>query len=75
MFRGTWVFADPSIATAHPPQATATRHPGRPNPSYQKPAATASSTPVPAVQSSLIVVRVDWTDDEEGLYEKTTTRF
>ncbi|KAL1791959.1 hypothetical protein ACET3X_009710 [Alternaria dauci] len=75
MFRGTWVFADPSAVTAHPPQATATRHPGRPNPFNQKPVPTANPTPVPTVQSSLIVVRVDWTDDEQGLYEKTTTRF
>ncbi|KAG9186830.1 hypothetical protein G6011_09938 [Alternaria panax] len=75
MFRGTWVFADPSTATARPPQATATRHSGRPNPFNQASVSTASSTPAPAVQSSLIVVQVDWTDDEEGLYEKNTTRF
>lgn len=74
MFRGTWVFADPSTVTASP-QATAIHHSGRPKPFNQKPVSTADSTPAPKVQSSLIVVQVDWTDDEEGLYEKTTTRF
>jgi hypothetical protein len=74
MFRGTWVFTDPSSMVAPPPrEPVAVRHAGRPKAPPQKAAST--TTPLTAPQSSLIVVQVDWTDDEEGLYEKTTTRF
>ncbi|KAF1835518.1 hypothetical protein BDW02DRAFT_548101 [Decorospora gaudefroyi] len=50
MYRGTWVFNDPSTA---------------------KQAHTENLAP----QVGLIVVQVEWTDDEEGLYEKTASRF
>ena len=73
MFRGTWVFTDPSCVVAPPREPVAVRHAGRPKAPPQAPAST--TTPSAAPQSELIVVQVDWTDDEEGLYEKTTTRF
>ncbi|KAI4686318.1 hypothetical protein J4E81_008670 [Alternaria sp. BMP 2799] len=73
MFRGTWVFTDPSSVVAPPREPVAVRHAGRPKAPPQAPAST--TTPSAAPQSELIVVQVDWTDDEEGLYEKTTTRF
>ena len=47
------------------------RHVGRPAPLQQKaPVSTATAPP-----SSMFIVQVDWTDDEEGLYEKTSTKF
>ncbi|KAI4686537.1 uncharacterized protein J4E84_005818 [Alternaria hordeiaustralica] len=73
MFRGTWVFTDPSSVVAPPREPVAVRHAGRPKAPPQVPAST--TTPSAAPQSEFIVVQVDWTDDEEGLYEKTTTRF
>ncbi|KAI4616063.1 hypothetical protein J4E83_006733 [Alternaria metachromatica] len=73
MFRGTWVFTDPSSIVAPPREPVAVRHAGRPKAPPQAPAST--TTPSVAPQSELIVVQVDWTDDEEGLYEKTTTRY
>ncbi|KAI4625255.1 uncharacterized protein J4E87_005101 [Alternaria ethzedia] len=73
MFRGTWVFTDPSSVVAPPREPVAVRHAGRPKAPPQAPASTTTSSVAP--QSELIVVQVDWTDDEEGLYEKTTTRF
>ncbi|KAI4707774.1 hypothetical protein J4E89_007402 [Alternaria sp. Ai002NY15] len=73
MFRGTWVFTDPSSVVAPPREPVAVRHAGRPKAPPQAPAST--TTPSVAPQSELIVVQVDWTDDEEGLYEKTTTRY
>lgn len=57
VFRGMWVFSDPSVAG--PLQE---RHAGRPS--------TSSTTEAP-----LVVVQVDWTDDEGGLYEKGTPRY
>ncbi|KAF1840783.1 uncharacterized protein K460DRAFT_321268, partial [Cucurbitaria berberidis CBS 394.84] len=67
IFRGTWVFRDPNSSVSQP--AAPVRHVGRPAPMQQ-------NTPAPAAPpSSLFVVQVDWTDDEDGLYEKTDTRF
>lgn len=34
-----------------------------------------SSAAVPSAPSSLIVVQIDWTDDGEGAYDKTETKF
>ena len=70
MLRGTWVFSDPSSAIA--PMREPARHSGRPPvASGQKPV----PNPVAASSPNIIVVQIDWTDDEEGLYEKTSSRF
>jgi len=66
-FRGTWVFRDPN-SSAVPPQV-AQRHAGRPAP-LQKPMENAQPAPI-----SLFVIQIDWTDDEEGMYEKGTPMF
>ncbi|KAA8625044.1 hypothetical protein TUN199_02461 [Pyrenophora tritici-repentis] len=50
MFRGTWVFHDPSVVG------------GR--------SSTSNTT-----QTPLVIVQVDWTDDEGGLYEKGGPRY
>lgn len=73
MFRGTWIFTDPNSFVAPPREPVAVHHSGRPKAPLQAPAST--TAPPTAPQSDLVVVQVDWTDDEEGLYEKTTTRF
>jgi hypothetical protein len=65
MFRGTWLFSDPS--TSIEPPGEPIRHSGRPKISVPKHTGT--------LPSNMIVVQVDWTDDEEGLYEKNTPRF
>ncbi|KAF2631906.1 hypothetical protein BU25DRAFT_454288 [Macroventuria anomochaeta] len=66
--RGTWIFRDPNNAQkqALPP----TRNVGRPAPMQQTPSPAAISTP-----STLIVVQIDWTDDGEGSYDKTATKY
>ncbi|KAF2856104.1 hypothetical protein T440DRAFT_494916 [Plenodomus tracheiphilus IPT5] len=70
MFRGTWVFRDPNALVSQPAPAPF-RHAGRPNlPQQPTPATTAPSAPI-----TLYVVQTDWTDDEDGLYEKSETRF
>lgn len=63
IFRGTWVFRDPNSAVGQS-QAPA-RLAGRPAPLNGP--AIETITPGP---TSLFVVQVDWTDDEEGQYEK-----
>jgi hypothetical protein len=47
-----------------------TRNVGRPVPIQQAPPAAMNSA-----SSSLIVVQIDWTDDGEGSYDKTETKF
>lgn len=69
VFRGTWVFRDPSSAIAPPREPT--RHPGRPVPFGQKPV----TSPVVAPPLSLIVVQIDWIYDDESVYEKNPPRF
>jgi hypothetical protein len=69
MFRGTWVFSDPTSAVV--PAREPVRHSGRPQPIGQKQPIAATVAP----QAGLIVVQVDWTDDEESKYEKLAKRF
>ncbi|KAH7414266.1 hypothetical protein DE146DRAFT_29117 [Phaeosphaeria sp. MPI-PUGE-AT-0046c] len=69
-FRGTWVFRDPNsiISVTH----AAPRHAGRPVPMSPSPAAR-ESTASPTVSS--FVVEIDWSEDEEDLYEKGSPRY
>ncbi|KAH7095379.1 hypothetical protein FB567DRAFT_29175 [Paraphoma chrysanthemicola] len=69
-FRGTWVFRDPNTGVSQSPAPI--RHAGRPAPLNQKPVNNEKAAPSPI---SLFVVQVDWTDDEEGSYEKGAPRF
>jgi hypothetical protein len=59
--RGTWVLHDPN----NPP----VRNPGRPTPNDPSNAA-----PV-APSHPMIVVQIDWTEDEDGMYEKMPPMF
>ncbi|KAL5116760.1 hypothetical protein ACEQ8H_005372 [Pleosporales sp. CAS-2024a] len=72
-FRGTWVFRDPNAAAGFAATAPPLRHSGRPVPMHQRatPKQEASSSPA----QSMFVVRIDWTEDEDGQYEKSTPRF
>ncbi|XP_014555428.1 hypothetical protein COCVIDRAFT_38785 [Bipolaris victoriae FI3] len=65
MFRGMWIFRDPNTSSVGLPRERI-RHSGRP--------ATSGQTPV-TVPPKLIMIQVDWTDDNEGFYEKDTPRF
>ncbi|EUC41931.1 hypothetical protein COCMIDRAFT_104846 [Bipolaris oryzae ATCC 44560] len=65
MFRGMWIFQDPNTSSAGLPRERI-RHSGRPTTSGQKPV---------TVPEKYILAQVDWTDDNEGLYEKDTPRF
>ncbi|KAF2833240.1 hypothetical protein CC86DRAFT_415001 [Ophiobolus disseminans] len=67
IFRGTWVFKDPNSSVVA--TQTSYRHPGRPAP-FQKPVEDAQAAPM-----SLFVIQIDWTDDEQGMYEKGTPTF
>lgn len=69
-FRGTWVFQDPDRAVSLPRPAP--RHAGRPMPLSQK---NANNEDVAPFLACLYVIQVDWTDDEEGKYEKGVPRF
>lgn len=69
MFRGTWVFRDPNSSIPQP--SAPARHSGRPAVLQQKDPALPPAPP----PSSLFVVQIDWTDDEEGLYEKSAPQF
>lgn len=68
VYRGTWVFSDPNqpLAPAGPP----VRHSGRPAPLQHKPA-----TPAPSAPSSLWVVQVDFTHDEDAVPEMISQQF
>jgi hypothetical protein len=68
--RGTWVFHDPDRAVSQP--LPAPRHSGRPAPMSHKSTAKENVAPTP---ECLYVIQVDWTDDEEGQYEKGVPRF
>lgn len=70
VLRGTWVFLDPNTSQKQPRPPV--RNVGRPAPMQQAPAGAASDITTP---SSLIVVQVDWTEDGDGSYDKTGTRF
>lgn len=67
-FRGTWVFKDPNASVDHP--RASFRHAGRPAPlsGHTKEVVLPPAT-------TLYVVQIDWTDDEEGQYEKGTPRY
>ena len=69
MLRGTWVFRDPTTAIASP--HIAIRRSGRPALMRQNPSNDEKSPP----PISLIVVQVDWAEDEDGMYEKIARRF
>jgi hypothetical protein len=69
-FRGTWVFRDPNSAVTQPPAPP--RHSGRPMPLNP---VQRNMENAPQAPTSLFVIQVDWTDDEEGQYEKGTPRF
>lgn len=69
IFRGTWVFRDPNSAISLP--RVASRHAGRPVPLNQNSTAKDNAAP----PSSLYVVQVDWTNDEEGQYERGLPMF
>lgn len=64
IFKATWVFKDPN-APGIISAPVRERHPGRPGTQEQPKAQIAKAQPL----ASLIVVQVDWTDDEEGLLE------
>lgn len=68
-FRGTWIFQDPSspVQQSQAPSRSLDRR----VPLKQLP----SKDTLVNVPSSLIVVQVDWTDDGEGSYDKTDSRF
>lgn len=69
IFRGTWVFHDPASAVASP--RVPVRRSGRPSTlGQQRPSHELKSPP-----TRLLVVQIDWTDDEEGCYEKAAPRF
>jgi hypothetical protein len=67
-FRGTWVFQDPNSPVSQP--RAPSRHAGRP-----APLKASKNEDITPPSTSLFVIQVDWTDDEEGLYEKGTPRF
>jgi hypothetical protein len=69
-FRGTWVFHDPDGAVSLPRPIPC--HSGRPVPMSQKSTTNENVAPTP---TCLYVIQVDWTDDEEGQYEKGAPRF
>lgn len=67
MFRGFWIFRDPNSSMVQPSKPV--RQSGRPAPqSIAAPVTT--FTP-----RSMLVVQVDWIDDEDGNYEKLDPRF
>lgn len=65
-FRGTWVFRDPNSADSVSRAAPA-RHAGRPLPLNQQPVNSATAQ---SPERITYVVQIDWTDDEDGEYEK-----
>lgn len=68
VLRGWWIFKDPNdVQKQQPPPV---RNAGRPKPMQQaSPAAPTSAS------GGLIVLRIDWTDDVDGTYDKTDTKF
>jgi hypothetical protein len=69
-FKGTWVFKDLNGATSMP--RAPPRHPGRPAPLSQK---NSNNENIAPPQTGLFVIQVEWTDDEQGYYEKGTPKF
>jgi hypothetical protein len=63
------VFSDPTSSGV--PAREPVRHSGRPQPFSQQQPKVENVAPQPG----MIVVQVDWTDDEEGKYEKLAKRF
>ncbi|KAF2002946.1 hypothetical protein P154DRAFT_487968 [Amniculicola lignicola CBS 123094] len=69
-YRGTFVLHDPDKSHIHR-SSTAPRNPGRPTP---PPGSNAMQQQKP-LELNLIVVQIDWTEDEDGMYEKMAPRF
>jgi hypothetical protein len=69
-YKGTWVFKDPNDATIMP--RAPPRHSGRPVPISQK---SPNNDNPASHQPGLFVVQIEWTDDEQGCYEKGAPRF
>lgn len=67
-FRGTWVFTDPNSSVDQ--LRASFRHAGRPAPLNGHLNQSVLTPP-----TNLYVVQIDWTDDEEGQYEKGSPRF
>ncbi|KAF2706849.1 hypothetical protein K504DRAFT_385688 [Pleomassaria siparia CBS 279.74] len=67
-FRGTWVLHNPDSASAEDMRPFP-RHPGRHTPNDSKGTAPKLAPP------NLIVVQIDWTEDESGLFEKMSPMF
>lgn len=70
-FLGTWVLKDPNQLVQVNSRPTS-RFQGRPVPRNVQEEKPSDPKPSP---TSLIVVQIDWTEDEEGNYEKSTPRF
>jgi hypothetical protein len=70
ILRGTWVFRDPDSSISF--SRATPRHAGRPALWSQNSANKDDSASAP---SCLYVIQVDWTDDEEGQYEKGVPMF
>lgn len=66
-FRGTWVFREPSSAMNSPREPP--HQSTHPKPMKQQSAVNTNSL------TTLFVVQIDWTEDEEGLYEKGIPKF
>jgi hypothetical protein len=72
-FRGVWVLEDPNSRVGERPKVRpVTRNPGRPVVSN---IASSKTEKVEASPSVPIVVEVEWTEDEDGIYEKMSPKF
>lgn len=69
IFRGAWLFRDP--ASAAPTQQLVVRHSG----GSTSTGLDSRSNKLIASSTSVYVVQIDWTDNEDGTYEKTDTRY
>jgi hypothetical protein len=65
VLRGTWVLHDPNSPVAQKKKVPV-RNPGRPTPNDTRSASVAPNAP----PCHMIVVQIDWTEDEDGMYEK-----
>ncbi|KAF1956384.1 hypothetical protein CC80DRAFT_593832 [Byssothecium circinans] len=69
IFRGTWIFRDPNAPRWVEPVVDA-RNAGRPTPREPE-----NQGPKLSPNASLMAVQIEWTEDEDGLYEKMEPRY
>ena len=71
-FQGTWVLQDPNSPVTGNKKSSVHSHK---SPAINESRSGTVDAAITSSRHSLVVVQIDWTEDEEGVYEKMPPRF